>query len=404
LFVRWYQRKAAAVPVTTKRLMWLAGFGVLFAIFLYKNQRSNYPPNFNSVQWTVSPFKLSLQAKGSTPEQLMRRGIPFEGYFDLSLNYKPNVYLLFVESYGELLYQQEELKAPYFSVLSEVSEELEQNGFHSSTSLSEAPIIGGRSWLAFTSAFCGQRIPDQITFNEMLKLDDYPHLIRLMNHHGYETFRIKSMSDNQADVKADYTETTQFYEFDQWLKFKDFPYQGFKYDWFGGLPDQYVLNHFEEKVPKDSTKPLFTFFINMNSHGPWFPPPPLKEDWKTLDSIQRLNIIDFDSMLNSAPIRQRYSASISYQLRYLTQFMLNHGDEDDLFILIGDHQPALIHRPGLDGHLTPIHIIAKNNTFVQHFERYGFQQGLKLDRSKAKPIKHANFYGMFVEGLKALQK
>lgn len=401
LLIRWYVRQTQKIQLNKK---WLIGgimAWMITTVFLYKNGHSSYPPTFNSVQLTASPFYKSLKELKPKATEMLEAGAPYEDFFTKPLTQKPNVYLLFIESYGEVLYTHESLHAPYLQLLTSVEDSLKVNGFHSQSALSESPVLGGRSWLAFTSALCGITLDNQLMFNELLRMPEYPHLVHFFNQQGYETIRIKSMSDNESHVKAAYKKPTQFYCFDQWLKYNDFPYHGYKYDWFGGMPDQFVLNYVEEEVRQDSL-PLFLFYINMNSHGPWFPQAPVYEDWRMLDTIPRVpdEAIDYQALL-AAPVADRYMDAISYQLTYLTQFIVQHADSTDIFVLIGDHQPAIIYRQGIDGFNTPLHIISKDASFVDQFAKQGFFPGLQITdlQDTTRQVKHADLYPLLVEAL-----
>lgn len=402
LMISGFVRQARKLRFSKPLLLTAAGIWVVILVFSYKNTKSSYPPTFNSIQWTVAPFYQSLTDLKPRAHELLAQGAPYEAYFSFALSKKPNVYLLFVESYGEILYAREELSAPYHSLLKQTEDSLSKYGFHSQSILSESPIIGGRSWLAFTSALCGITLDNQLMYNELLQMPEYPHMVRFFNQQGYQTIRIKSMSDLDSKIKAPYKIPTRFYQFDQWLKFRDFPYHGYKYDWFGGIPDQFVLNYAREEIIRDRTKPLFLFFINMNSHGPWFPQAPVYEDWRMLDTIPRLpkEKTNYEALLED-PITERYMNAISYQLTYLTQFMKQHADSTDIFILMGDHQPALIFREGIDGFKTPLHIISRDSAFVKQFSRKGFFPGLEITDLKdtKRQIKHEDLYSLLVRAI-----
>ena len=66
---------------------------------------------------------------------------------------------------------------------------------------------------------------------------------------------------------------------------------------------------------------------------------------------------------------------MNYELDYLTQFA-SGLNEQDIFILIGDHQPPVITQPN-DGSETMMHILSKNQGFIESFSEYGFSSGLK---------------------------
>lgn len=402
ILLRWYARQTQKIKITRSLVIVGIGIWLIILAFSYKNVRSSYPPTFNSIQWTSVHFYRSLKELKAKATELLDKGAPYEAYFSQTLPKKPNVYLLFVESYGEVVYDHEALNEPYHALIKGIEDSLTKSDFYSQSMLSKAPILGGRSWLAFTSAICGLTLDNQVMFNELLRMPEYPHMVNFFNQQGYRTLRVKSMSDNESNVKASYKKPTKFYGFDQWLKHNDFPYHGYKYDWFGGIPDQFVLNYVEEEVLQDSAQPLFLFFINMNSHGPWFPQAPIYEDWRMLDTIPQIAVeqIDHQSLL-TRPATERYMDAITYQLTYLTKFMREHADSTDIFILIGDHQPAIIYRQGIDGFNTPLHIISKDSAFVNQFAKQGFFPGLEITNRNdtSRQMKHADLYPLLLDAM-----
>ena len=82
---------------------------------------------------------------------------------------------------------------------------------------------------------------------------------------------------------------------------------------------------------------------------------------------------------------------------FLTDFVLKTGDEDSVFILIGDHQPQRVSRRS-DGFDTPIHIISKDAALVDAFLDYGFARGLAV-QNPTPTMRHEGFYSMFMRVL-----
>lgn len=66
--------------------------------------------------------------------------------------------LVFVESYGSVLYKRPDYALAYTALLDELQSALTADGWHTASALSEAPTWGGGSWMAYTSALFGLRI------------------------------------------------------------------------------------------------------------------------------------------------------------------------------------------------------------------------------------------------------
>jgi hypothetical protein len=92
--------------------------------------------------------------------------------------------------------------------------------------------------------------------------------------------------------------------------------------------------------------------------------------------------------------RSNYLNAIEYELRFLTDFILKTGDDQSIYVLVGDHQPQRVSRRN-DGFDTPIHIISKDPAFADAFLDYGFVRGLIVSDSQP-TIRHEGFYSMFV--------
>jgi hypothetical protein len=95
--------------------------------------------------------------------------------------------------------------------------------------------------------------------------------------------------------------------------------------------------------------------------------------------------------------REQYYASIAYELEMLVNLITSEGGEDDLFILMGDHQPSRVARFS-DGWDTPIHIISRDATLIETLLPYNFTSG--LDTFDNRPtMQHEGFYSLLMRVL-----
>ena len=131
---------------------------------------------------------------------------------------------------------------------------------------------------------------------------------------------------------------------------------------------------------------------------PWTPLPEVTADWQSFNDAppappppaQRQPL---DQM------RQQYLASIEYELQMVIDFITTTADANDLFIIMGDHQPARVARYS-DGWDTPLHIISQNAEFVATFEQVGFVPGLVTQAQDA-TVHHEGLYSLFLRALLA---
>lgn len=358
-------------------------------------------PEYRALQW-VTPKVIrslrpldSLMLADSTMEKLKQ-------YDQVRLKNPPNVYLLFVESYGAVakcLWQEGPL---YTQLMDQYAHIYQDSGYTVYSTFSEAPIMGGRSWLSFTSAMTGLTINNHLTFNHLLSADyNYPHLVRYFSGEGYNTYRIKTMADQTQSTTLSYALADRFYAFDHWIKYEDFPYQGYQYDYFGGMPDQYALNYFDAHLLDKSRQPYFIFSINMTTHGPWHHVPPVLNDWRDLDTIKTCPD-GTNRSLDFADESMRYFEAIRYAMEVHMRFIFSTVPDHSLVILIGDHQP-----PGMNftciGKITeaavPVHLISRDRELVEGFADYGFIPGMDVPLSHDVTMKHAGLYSMLVREL-----
>ena len=321
-------------------------------------------------------------------------------YAGYDLLKKPNIYLIFVESYGSVLYKRPDYKEAYTALLAELQQQYQNAGWHTATTLSESPTWGGGSWMAYTSALFGLRVdthPQYLSLLEKYQVDVYPDLGHFLQNQGYEYVQVTSLSKELNETEQQ--QYQNFFQMDQWLRYSDLDYNGPHYGWGPAPPDQYVLNFARDTVAENTTKPTFLFFITQNSHFPWVPLPELLNDWRDFKPID-----EEPAMLSIAPPhhikRQNYFNAINYELRFLTDYILQTGDDESIFILIGDHQPQQVSRRN-DSFDTPIHIISKDAALVNAFLEYGFGRGLTVQTvgGPTATVRHEGIYSMLVRVL-----
>jgi len=316
------------------------------------------------------------------------------------LREKPNIYLIFVESYGAVLYDSPYLRKNYLPRIETMDDTLREHGWHTASALSVSPTFGGGSWMAYTSAQYGIRIskqPQYLALREKYQLEPYPSLGRYLQQQGYEFMWVTPIA--RQLTAEDARKNDRFYAPDRWLLFADMNYHGPMYGWGPSPPDQFTLGFAQSFAAENVQKPLFMFYLTQNSHYPWAPLPPTVANWQNLN----------DSGIESPPALKKalpyyehlknYMASVDYTLVTLTDFIANTPDERAIFVLVGDHQPPIIARKRA-GNATPIHIISKDANFVAQFSQYGFEEGLELDDLTPK-MRHEGLYALLVHTLNA---
>ncbi|MCB0115961.1 MAG: sulfatase-like hydrolase/transferase [Caldilineaceae bacterium] len=311
---------------------------------------------------------------------------------------KPNIYLIFVESYGSVLYKRNDWVRPYRALLADVEEELADDGWTTASALSEAPIWGGGSWMSYTSGIFGLRIDNDaeyLTLFDLYQERDYPHLGNYMRDQGYHYAWLTAIS---SELKADKSvQYENFYNFDSWVRFPDLNYEGPMVSWGPAPLDQYSLNFARQKIEAETDQPILFYTITQNSHYPWYVLPDLAEDWRDLNDPDYPQPDAPPELIEHQAKRQNYFNAIRYELKMLSDFIRNDSAEDSIFILIGDHQPPQVSRRS-DGWDTPIHIVSRNADFVESFAEYGFDLGMGVEEV-APVMHHEGLYSLLVRQL-----
>ncbi len=386
---------------------WSKGGLTLLAILVLA-ALSNQPAALASPKMAVSSFTYKLRQNIVDSLADYRRIQAFDdtlaqtvyNYAGQKLMRKPNIYLIFVESYGSVLYRRPDYRQAYTALLSDLEAQLQAHNWHVASALSEAPTWGGGSWMSYTSTLFGLRVdthPQFLALLDTYQAAAYPDLGHYLKSQGYEYVRLSSLSV-ELDEK-EWLRYKNFYGVDQWLDYSDLNFNGLHFGWGPAPPDQYALYYAHETVLKPLDKPFFFFFITQNSHYPWIPLPEVVDDWQTLNEPADPIDIPLPDPMPHQWKRQNYLNSINYELRFLTDYILKASDDDSIFIIIGDHQPQQVSRRS-DSFDTPVHILSRDGAFVEALLDYGFAPGLAVEEVTAN-LKHEGFYSMFVRVLLA---
>lgn len=323
-------------------------------------------------------------------------------YVRYPLAKKPNIYMIFFESYGSVLYKREHFHDTYTAMVTDIEERLEESGWYATSAFSEAPTWGGGSWMSYTSALFGVNVSEQseyIALREAYQNIPYPNMGRYFHTQGYEYIWVVPINRELPPKyqEADYA----FYGADRWVTFDTLNYDGPLYGWGPSPPDQYTLDFIQDLV-RENVQPTFLFYLNQDSHYPWVPLP------EQVDDSHKLAISDAEGgRLNAEEkrevsifqARENYIAALAHSFENFADFITNLDDPSAIVILIGDHQPPTVSRHE-DGFETMLHIISRDKNFLENFNPYGFRDGLLLENQESQ-IAHAGLYSLFVRNLLA---
>jgi hypothetical protein len=336
----------------------------------------------------------------------------YAAYDTLSLDRRPSIYLFAVESYGSVLERTPALRGPYHRVLRRTEESLRADGWHAASARLEAPVRGGRSWLAIASLLTGVRVDRQLLYNRFKdNADRVPHLVRFLDRQGYRTVALQPFTFERPGLPV-----RNLYDFDVTLYRRDLDYQGPPYG-LANAPDQYSLHfaHHTELAP--SPDPFFLFFETVSSHALWnYGLPPYLSDWRQFnagsgptakrrttlrrsgapptpflpDSITAPRIYD-------QPTPRRYLRHVTYDLRVLRAYMIDKAPAGSLVLLLGDHQPPLL---DTETDATPLHVLSTDSSLVERVRRHGFTDGL-VPTDASPTLRQEGLYSFLVRLLAA---
>ena len=335
----------------------------------------------------------------------------YSRYEHLRLEQRPNVFLLMVESYGEVLNRHPDVRAPYRSMMQTLEASFAVDGWHAATAVSDAPVRGGRSWLAIASAFLGTRVDHQLLY-ERFQSDgsSVPHLIDVFDAQGYRTVTLQPYMMARPGLPLGNP-----YGFDVTLYRKDLPYDGPPYGWgLVDVPDQYSLGHAHTQHIAEASAPTFLFFETALSHALWnYGLPPVLDDWRAFDApgrspgIRRAALSDRpdpppllpDSLtaprIFDQPTPIRFLRHIGYEMQVLRQYLETSVPPNSLVILMGDHQPPLLDTETFG---VPVHVLSRDASLVAPFRAQGFTDGLSLT-ARSPRLKHESLYSRLVRAL-----
>jgi hypothetical protein len=359
---------------------------------LYSEKRMRFVIGFARVIYNI---KLSKQLFRKERSFKKFKGDKIRSCSKFELKKHPNLYFLFIESYGSVLLYHPDMGSRFKELFSVHDTTLKNHGWHMVSNLSEAPSTSAFSWLCYSTFFYGYRISQHAHYERFLRnplFYNSDNLLRILKNQGYTTYFLNPIQPNPR-IKIDYTYLTPFYAIDQWILHDDLNYTGDRYGFGDFPPDQFSINRGREIIEKNPG-PYALMFLTKNSHSPFSFPLYLTEDWRSLNKSNGGS--DYGGGFLSQPTITNYLNAIQYQLELISDFVRKTGKSDDIYIVLGDHQPPVINDSDKYGLNTPVHIISKNESFLKGFEDYGFRDTLF---NNLKPIRHEAMYSIILREL-----
>jgi hypothetical protein len=391
------QSKATIFDVITAGLFILISLYVINRFYvrlgnkiLYAEKRMRFILGFTRIIYNI---KLSKQLFRKEQSFKKFKGDKIRSCSTFELKKYPNLFFLFIESYGSILLHHPKMRSRFKEMYNVYESSLKNYGWNIVSNLSEAPSTSAFSWLCYSTFLYGYRISQHAHYERFLRnplFYNSDNLMRILKTQGYTTYFLNPIRPNPR-IKIDYTYLTPFYAIDQWILYDDLNYTGDRYGFGDFPPDQFSINRGREIIEK-TPGPYALMYLTKNSHSPFSFPLDLAENWRSLNkSGGRSN---YGGGFLSPPTITDYLNAIHYQLELISDFIIKTGKSDDIYFVIGDHQPPVLNDTEKYGLNTPINIITQNESFLNGFQDYGFRNSL-FDNN-LKTICHESMYSIIV--------
>ncbi|HEX2677024.1 MAG TPA: sulfatase-like hydrolase/transferase, partial [Polyangiales bacterium] len=345
---------------------------------------------------------------------------PYKEYARLKLTRKPRVLLFFVESYGRVMASDGSMRGLDNQVLSRLERVLSKNGWHFASAYSEAPISGGRSWLAHASVLTGIQISYQALFQRVFAGGhvQVPNLVSFLQGQGYDTLLLSPVDRERPGVRVE-----NYYAFQRTLGAKELDYHGPTFGW-GVIPDQLSMLYAHDHVLSKSREALFFMFSMVSSHAPWTNVPRIVPHGRDVNDYLRLQMtspvladpklpsqgtwfrhleryshaLRLSGQSESRPqLRAAYARSIAYDLDLIARELVTLRG-DDLVIIMGDHQPPLVTAEVSDT-AVPVHVLARDPNLLAELLVRGFSPGLRIPARQRARLGHEGLFSLLVRSL-----
>jgi hypothetical protein len=313
---------------------------------------------------------------------------PPEG--DLALLKKHDVFLIYVESYGTVVFDEPRYRSTLAPALEKFGASVQAAGYHVASSRLVSPTFGGGSWLAHGTLASGLKL-DPFLYR-LLTEGNRKNLARYLHDAGHRTVAV------MPGIKKPWPEGA-FWGFERSYYAADLAYRGPGFGWFD-IPDQYTLARFAAAELGPGHAPLFAELVLVSSHTPFTPVPPYVADWTdagTFGGVRASELSD-SRPPDWSHLETPYLQALAYDLETLGAFLARLPG-DPLVIILGDHQPPGLAAGAKSPWTVPVHVLARDPALLEPFRRLGYVDGLFPPPQTFKGME--SFLGDFLAGFSA---
>ena len=260
---------------------------------------------------------------------------------------RPDVYVVFVESYGAVAWQRADIAARLVESRARLAASIARTGRGVVSAWVRSPTFGSGSWLAHASLIAGTEVRDG---------DDYARLLlrprtRLTEAFRADGYRVLALMPGLRQAWPE----GEYFRFDAIYGATQLDYRGPEFGWWR-IPDQFALARLDQLegarpagvAPAGvasigpARAPRFVFFPTISSHMPFRPTPPYQPDWERVLGPEPYGeeaaraIAQSPDWLQLGPA---YADSLAYAQRTLAGYLERRVGQPLVMLLLGDHQP-----------------------------------------------------------------
>ncbi|MGZ3148229.1 sulfatase-like hydrolase/transferase [Lentzea chajnantorensis] len=281
-----------------------------------------------------------------------------------------DVVFTFVESYGRSALDLPDVAAK----LADGGARLNARGYTAKSAYLTSPTAGGGSWMAQATLLSGLWIDNQQRYRNLVASDrlTLPRAFREASWHS-------------AGVVPGITQAWPeggFFHYDEVYAAQDLGYTGPRFG-YATTPDQFTLESFQRNVRGKQQGPVMAAIPLVSSHAPWSPTPDLV-DWDRLgDGAVYAGMPASDDPPEAifgrdpAAVRADYAHSVSYSLESVVSYLERYGDDDLVFVFLGDHQPAQVVTGEGASKDVPVTVVARDPAVLERVGEWGWDDGLR---------------------------
>lgn len=372
--------EAAPYALRTRWVWLLTAMAVVLVSANYAGVRATWPVVSKPViptywrQATIIYTALSLQRldQALPPSTTLQTALAAPAGTALAALRGRDVYLIFMESYGAVAYDNPKAVAGLAEARRRFAADLAAGGRDVVSAFVSSPTFGGASDLAHLSLLSGVDLRDPLR-HDLLLTSTRPTLSTLFRAHGYRVYGLYPALSWEWPERA-------FYGFDEFDEAGSLGYRGPPLGYWS-IPDQYSIARFEQLHPRGGdAPPRLVFFPTITCHFPFNPVPPYQPDWQRVLTDQPFEQAEVARALAERPdwldMLPGYVRMVEYTYRWLGGFLRQAEPRETLFVLVGDHQPtANISGEGARWDV-PVHIVSRDPTLLKGFVDQGFRPGL----------------------------